>query len=312
MKDGYNRNINYMRLSVTDKCNYKCNYCVSENCSILQSELSFDELYNICVAAVDCGVNKIRITGGEPLVRKGVIDFCSRLSALDGLNELAITTNGSLLKEYAACLREVGVGRLNISLDTLNADKFKHITQVDDLQNVLLGLDAAKKCGFENIKINVVLMNGINTDEIADIVELTKDNNYSVRFIELMPIGDPSFDRNKHYISADTVIDAVPKLKRVSFDGVSQIYKADGYTGTVGLIRPISGKFCDVCNRIRVTTDGKLKPCLYSSDEYDLRNLSYDELVSTFKDAIKNKPSAHSFGMSCGNSTHRSMNQIGG
>ncbi len=312
MKDGYNRNINYMRLSVTDKCNYKCNYCVSENCSKLQSELSFDELYNICVAAVNCGVNKIRITGGEPLVRKGVIDLCSRLSKLDGLNELAITTNGSLLKEYASALRNAGVSRLNVSLDTLNADKFKRITQVDDLQNVLLGLDEAQRCGFENIKINVVLMNGINNDEIADIVELTKDRNISVRFIELMPIGNPSFNCNKHYLSADAVINAVPKLKRVSFDGVAQIYKADGYAGTVGLIRPISGKFCDVCNRIRVTSDGKLKPCLHSSDEYDLRNLSYDELVSTFKTAITNKPSAHKFGMSCGDSTHRSMNQIGG
>ena len=312
MKDGYNRSINYMRLSVTDKCNYKCRYCVSDNCSKLQNELSFDELYNICVAAVDCGVNKIRITGGEPLVRKGVVGFCDRLSKLSGVKELALTTNGSLLKKYAFDLKRAGVNRLNVSLDTLSSDKFKSITQVDDLQNVLEGLEKVQSCGFEKIKINVVLMKGVNNDEIADFVKLTKDNNFSVRFIELMPIGNPSFDCNKHYISTDSVLDAVPELDRVSFDGVAQTYKINGYKGSIGLIRPISGKFCDVCNRIRVTADGKLKPCLYSDDEYDLKNLDHDMLVSTISRAIKDKPLAHNFGNSCGEITHRNMNQIGG
>ena len=312
MKDGYNRNINYMRLSITEKCNYKCRYCISDNCNKLQNELSFDELYDICVAAVECGINKIRITGGEPLLRKGVVDFCSRLSRISGLNELAITTNGSLLKEYASDLIRAGVNRINVSLDTLYPDKFKCITRVDDLNNVLCGLDEAARCGFKNIKINVVLLKGINTDEISDFVELTKDNNFSVRFIELMPIGNPCFDYNKHYISTDAVITAAPKLQRVSFDGVAQVYKVDGYKGTVGLIRPITKKFCDVCNRIRVTADGKLKPCLYSNVEYDLRNLSYDILLSTFKCAIINKPSAHNFGACCSNFNQRNMNQIGG
>lgn len=311
MKDAYNREINYLRLSVTDRCNYKCKYCVSDNCDKISSELSFDELYNICVAAVCCGVNKIRITGGEPLVRKGIIEFCNKVSNISGLKELVLTTNGSFLGKYARELKKAGISRINVSLDTLNADKFKYITQVYDLDNVLRSLEIASQCGL-NIKINVVLMKDINNDEIVDFVELTKYNNYCVRFIEMMPIGNTHFDYDKHYMSTDAILQAVPTLERVSFDGVAETYKVEGYMGTVGLIRPISGNFCDVCNRIRVTSDGKLKPCLYSDIEYDLKNLSRDELISVFTNGINDKPSAHKFGTGCNDITHRSMKQIGG
>lgn len=311
MKDGYKRNINYMRLSVTDKCNYRCKYCMPDRCSFKNDMLSFDELYDICVATVSCGVTKIRITGGEPLIRDGVLDFCKRLSALDKVEELTMTTNGSLLKQYAPKLKSAGINRLNVSLDTLKPDKFKQITGVDDLDGVLEGLQETTRCGFKNTKINVVLMEGINTDEIADFVELTKHNDFCVRFIELMPIGNNVFN-SSHFVSADTVLCTVPELKRIDMDGVAQTYKIDGYKGTVGLIRPITNKFCDECNRIRVTSDGKLKVCLHSDNEYDLCNLSIDDMIATIGTAINNKPFSHKLDSAHCSSTLRNMYEIGG
>lgn len=313
MKDGYNRNINYMRLSVTDRCNFRCKYCMSDNCtSHVSEELSFDELYDISKVAIECGVSKIRITGGEPLTRNGVVDFCGKLSSINGLDELTMTTNGSLLKEYAVPLKNARVNRLNISLDTLCDSKFKEITKTDRLNDVIEGIRAAIKAGFEQIKINVVLIGGFNTDEIDSFVNLTRDNDVSIRFIELMPIGICSTWDEKCFVSDDIVLSTVPQLKKVSSDGVAQIYKVEGHRGSVGLIRPMSQKFCDVCNRVRVTADGKLKTCLHSNDEYDLKGLSEQELLSCFKNAIINKPSCHNLTSTCHSSANRNMHQIGG
>lgn len=312
MKDGYNRKINYMRLSVTDKCNFSCAYCKADDCTSNCELISFDELYNISKAAVDCGINKIRITGGEPLVRDGIIDFCSRLSKLQGLNELTMTTNGYLLKEYAYDLKKAGISRLNISMDTLNKDKFKSITNVDGLSRVLEGIDEAIKCGFDDIRINVVLIGGFNDDEIIDFVNLTKDHPYFIRFIELMPIGVCKNWSDNFFITSDKVLEIVKDLKRVSFNGVAETYKIDGFKGEVGLIRPMTNKFCDVCNRIRVTANGKLKPCLHSSVEYDLHNLSTEQLIKTILEAIANKPQSHNLNSSCFSETNRYMNEIGG
>lgn len=311
MKDRYNREISYMRLSVTDLCNLKCRYCMPDGCVCHNTPLPFDDLYDICECAVGLGIKKIRITGGEPLVRDGIVEFCKKVNSINDLSELTLTTNGILLKEKAELLKQAGVSRINISLDTLKREKYKEITGYDKLSDVLRGIEKAKKLEFEQLKINVVLMNNFNTDEISDFVELTKDSNVSVRFIELMPIGKYS-DYSSQYISADIVLKTEPTLKLVDFSGVAQVYKKDGYKGTVGLIRPLSEKFCDVCNRIRITSDGKLKTCLHSCDEYDLKGLKGELLRKKFVEAILNKPDSHLLTQTCFSNSSRFMNEIGG
>lgn len=312
MKDSYNRQICYMRLSVTDKCNFNCSYCKSGVDKQKRELLSFDELYNICVEAVNCGISKIRITGGEPLVRSGIIDFCKKVSNISGLNELTMTTNGSLLKYYASQLKSAGVSRLNISLDTLNPTRFNLITSTESYNEVLEGIKEAQKCGFKGIKINCVLIGGFNDDEIKDFVSLTKDNDIVVRFIELMPIGESANWQSDKFVSNEKVLQTVPELKMQSFDGVAQMYKVDGYKGYVGLIRPMSDKFCGVCNRIRVTSDGKIKPCLHSKDEFDLRGLVGSDLKDMIEKAILSKPQSHSLEHTCCSNSTRFMNEIGG
>ncbi len=313
MKDGYNRNINYMRLSVTDKCNLRCKYCVPEEITNNNiSVLSNDEYFEICEKAVALGIDKIRITGGEPLVRNDIVDLCSKISSLSGLKQLAITTNGSLLGGLAHDLKLSGVNRINISLDTLDPVKFKDITRNGDLKDVLNGIKEAQKERFDDIRINVVLIGGFNTDEISDFVELTKSNAITVRFIELMPIGECSSWSDDKFVSCDIVLDEIKSLKRISFDGVSEVYQIDGYKGKVGLIRPLSNKFCDKCNKIRVTADGKIKTCLHSNDEYELRGLHGDTLSNAIKNAVLSKPAEHSLSSSCFSKTFRYMNEIGG
>ncbi len=313
MKDVYNRNINYMRLSVTDNCNLRCLYCLPNNNLISQnSVLSNDELFEICEKAVSLGIEKIRITGGEPLIRPGIVDLCKKISSIDLLRQLAITTNGCLLSRYAHDLKLAGVNKINISLDTLNTEKFKYITRNGDLSDVLNGIESAQREHFDDLKLNVVLIGGLNTDEISDFIELTKDNDITVRFIELMPIGECLSWDNSKFVSCDIVLEKIKSWKRDSFDGVSEVYKNDGYKGRVGLIRPLSNKFCDKCNKIRVTADGKIKTCLHSNDEYNLHGLHGDELSKVIKNAILCKPFEHSLSTSCFSETSRYMNQIGG
>ncbi|MDO4748401.1 MAG: GTP 3',8-cyclase MoaA [Eubacteriales bacterium] len=312
MKDEYNRQISYMRLSVTDKCNFNCSYCKGDSFSTLTDVMSFDEMYEICKAFVKCGIDKIRLTGGEPLLREGIVDFCKRLSSIEGLNSLVMTTNGCLLKHYAKDLKRAGVSRLNISLDTLNKDKFNKLTGIDAFDDVIEGIYEAQECGFKNIKINVVLMGGINDDEIADFIELTKNNDFTIRFIELMPLGACSQWDKARFISSDLVLKTNENLERITFDGVSEIYRVNGYKGRIGLIRPMTNKFCDVCNRIRVTADGKIKPCLHSNDEYNIRGLSGLELQNAIKNAIASKPKSHNMNSFCLSNSTRYMNQIGG
>ncbi len=313
MKDGYNREINYMRLSVTDNCNFRCKYCMpTDRVCTDKNTLSFDELYSICKVAVSLGIKKIRITGGEPLLRDGIVDFCKSIASLNGLTELAITTNGSLLKKYAEGLKNAGVSKLNISIDTLDRKKYKSITDTDCYDEVIEGIKLAQSLNFKEIKINVVLIGGFNTDEIESFVELTKNSDTTIRFIELMPIGNCADWDSSHFVSADTVLKAVPSLRRLSFDGVSQTYNVDGYKGKIGLIRPISNKFCDVCNKIRITSDGKIKPCLHSDTEFDLKGLNEAQLYDAIKSAILAKPFSHHLTSNCGSQSKRYMNEIGG
>ena len=315
MKDNYGRDINYLRLSITDLCNYRCIYCMDSE-GIKKREhsdiLSIEELINISRIAVECGIKKIRLTGGEPLMRKGVLQLCEGLKAINGLEELVLTTNGAKLTEMSKDLKSAGVDRINISLDTLNEDRFKKITRLGDLKDVLNGIEGAVKAGFKDIKINVVLMASINDDEIEDFIKLTKDNPVNVRFIELMPIGPCKDWYNERFISTSIVTEKVPDLEAVKKDGVANLYRLKDSVGTVGLISPITNIFCERCNRLRVTADGRLLPCLHSDLEYKIRGLSNEGIKETFVLAIKNKPCSHSIIEKHASDNHDYMNKIGG
>lgn len=307
------RTVDYLRLSVTDLCNLRCRYCMgAEGVEKKQHReiLSLEELEEMARAAAACGVKKIRLTGGEPLVRRGIVDLCRRLKAIDGVEELALTTNGVLLEELAEPLREAGVDRLNISLDTLNAEKYTQITRCGDIQKVRKGLAAAEAAGFCGIKLNAVLLRDFNVSEIPDFVALTKEKDYAVRFIELMPMAVcADWDQ---YVTAETVLETVPALQRVGGDGVAEVYRVEGYRGTVGLIRPISHRFCADCNRIRITADGKLKPCLHSRSEIPLRGLHGEELREAIREGIAAKPERHFLQEKGVSDCRRDMNEIGG
>lgn len=315
MKDNYGRNINYLRLSITDLCNYRCIYCM-DNEGIKKREhneiLTIEELINISRIAVECGINKIRLTGGEPLVRKGVLQLCEGLKAINGLEELVLTTNGAKLSEMAKDLKSVGVDRLNISLDTLNDDKFRKITRIGCLEDVIKGIDEAINVGFKDIKINVVLMAGINDDEISKFIDFMKDNPVNVRFIELMPIGPCKEWYNDRYISTNIVTEKVPDLVPIKKDGVANTFRLKDAMGTVGLISPITNIFCNECNRLRITADGRLLPCLHSSLEYQIKGLSNKDIKEAFYTAIRNKPRSHNIVEKHISDNSDYMHEIGG
>lgn len=271
---------------------------------------SFEELRDMAEAAVKCGVRKIRVTGGEPLVRRGIVDFCKMLKEIPGVEELCMTTNGSLLPTLAVSLKASGVDRLNVSLDTLHPERFEQITRLGSLSDVLNGLEAAKAAGFDKIKINCVLLGGVNDDEIANFVNLTRENDYQVRFIERMPMGfGASFGS---FVPASRVLEVCPSLEELSVEGVAKRYKIKGYKGEVGLITPLSNEFCPACNRIRITCDGRLKPCLHSDSEILLRNLHGQALEDAICRGILAKPEHHHLNVDGVTQTHRAMNQIGG
>ena len=313
MQDLYGRKITYLRISITDRCNLRCRYCMPEEGIIKCSHsdiCSFEELRDIAEAAVLCGIEKIRITGGEPLVRAGVADFCRMLKKINGLRELCLTTNGSLLTDLAGELFDAGVDRLNISLDTLRPDRYTAITRTGSLSSVLQGIKAAEQAGFQNIKLNCVLLGGINDDEIADFVALTQEHPYQVRFIERMPMGcGASFGRS---IPAKKVLETCPSLVRLDHEGVASLYKLPDARGTVGLITPLSHDFCHECSRLRLTADGHLKPCLHSDLEIQLRGLHGASLTEAICRGIKAKPKQHHLNSAGITKTHRTMNRIGG
>lgn len=315
MHDPLGRNISYLRLSVTDLCSLRCIYCMPEHgvCKHTHGEIcSFEELRDLTAAAVQLGVRKVRITGGEPLVRRGIVELCRMLRAIDGIEELCLTTNGVLLPELAAPLRAAGVDRLNISLDTLRPERYRAITRIGELSNVLRGLEAAKQAGFPNTKLNCVLMGGINDDEISDFAALTREAALGVRFIELMPMGVCAGWDKQRFLSAQTVLDRLPALERIGTDGVSALYRLPGAKGTVGLIEPMSHAFCAECSRIRITADGKLKPCLHSDTEIPLRGLSGKILLDAIRTGIARKPKQHELERDGVTHAGRSMNEIGG
>lgn len=317
MIDNYGRVIDYMRISVTELCNLRCRYCMPEDGIVKRAHdemMTAEETIDAVKAAVSLGIKKIRITGGEPLVKRGIVKLCDAISAIEGVEELCITTNGTLLPKFGKELREAGVSRVNISLDTLDPDKYREITRVGELSEALTGIDAAFEAGFDNIKINNVLMGGFNDDEIEDFVKLTVDRPIEVRFIELMPIGGGmDFDRSG-FISCQQVLSKVPELEPLEHsEGVAVLYRLPGAEGRVGLIRPISCEFCGECNKIRLTSDGMLKPCLHSDAELCIKGLQLDEMKEVMRNAVLQKPEMRDK-LDADNPSHagRNMNSIGG
>lgn len=318
MKDSYNRDINYMRISVTDRCNYRCRYCMPQGCTDIghNNILTFEQIENIVRAAVSLGITKFRLTGGEPLVRKGIVGLVRNLSSIDGVEELVMTTNGALLTDYAKELKKAGLSRVNISLDTMRHTRFKEITGGGNLDDVFAGINAATMAGLNPVKINTVIMKGFNDDEIPDFVQLTLQHDYDVRFIEVMPVGDCAEISNECYMSCEEIKKRLPALKKVETEqqGVADIYRYPSSRGTLGFISAISNCFCDKCNKIRLTSDGKLKTCLHSNQEIDLKSAlaegSPEALVDIIRETILNKEEKHS--LKDGQTIERNMNRIGG
>lgn len=314
MLDSFGRRIHYLRLSVTDLCNLRCVYCMpAEGCAKLEHRdiLRVEELITVARAAVRCGVDKIRITGGEPLVRRGILDICRGIAAIEGVQEVCMTTNATLLPRFAAPLREAGVTRLNISLDTLDPALYREITRGGALEDALAGLRAAREAGFKRTKVNAVLL----TDEpeaLRAMAELADREDVELRFIELMPIGECADWPPERFIPGEAVLRALPELVPDGTDGVARRFRIPGKRGAIGLINPLSQHFCPTCNRIRVTADGKLKPCLHSAAEIPLRGQSEDEMVETMRAAIAAKPRRHHLSATNASESLRRMNEIGG
>ena len=275
------------------------------------SVLTVEELVEIGEAAVKLGVRKIRLTGGEPLVRRGILDICRGLRAIPELKELCLTTNGSLLPELAQPLREAGVDRLNISLDTLKPERFQEITRRGTLDEVLKGIRAAEDAGFQNLKLDTVLMGGVNDDEIGDFLALTMEHPWEVRFIELMAMGPCAAWPKERFLPVTEVLRRFPQLEKIRPNGVARRYRLPGAVGTAGLIAPVSYEFCGDCRRIRVTADGRLKGCLHSREEIPLRGLHGDALTEAIRRGILQKPRQHHL-TEHASDTPRTMNQIGG
>ena len=316
MQDQYGRVIDYLRISVTDRCDFRCRYCMPAEGVLKRTHaemLSFEEISEIASAAIGLGIRKIRLTGGEPLVRKGIETLCRSLKSNPGLQELTLTTNGALLAGKAAVLRDAGVDRLNISLDTLREERFRAVTRSGSLSDTLRGIEAAEKAGFTGTKINAVLIGGFNDDEIPDLVALTRERDLSVRFIELMPIGEAAVWPKSAFLDAGIVPERVPELELIGSDGVAELYRLPGAIGKVGLIRPLSHSFCGRCSRIRLTADGMLKPCLHSNMEIPLRGLHGEQLREAIEYGIYQKPAQHYIlrdGIS--GTGNRLMSEIGG
>jgi len=319
------RTIDYLRISVTDRCNLRCVYCMPENGVDLlkhQDMMSFEEIYNLVKALVPLGIKKIRLTGGEPLVRSGIENLIKMLRSIPEIEDITLTTNGILLEEMAYGLKAAGLTRVNVSLDSLDDSRFKQITRWGNLEKVLKGIDKAIEAGLEPVKINVVAIKGFNDDEFISFVDYAYKKEVQVRFIELMPIGESDDEAIlKHYPIADIkeLIETKFQLEETSdikTNGPAENYKIVGGVGSVGFIGALSHKFCSNCNRLRLTADGKIRPCLYIDKEYDVLKLiredaSPDELRTFVKEIILGKPEGHNMEEGWGNQ-RRKMSQIGG
>ena len=320
--DSFGRSINYLRISVTDRCNLRCIYCMpSEGVpQMSHSEvLSYEEIRTIVKAAAQLGVNKVRLTGGEPLVRAELPNLVRMLSQIEGIEELSLTTNGTILKKHALELKRAGLSRVNVSLDTLKADKFRYITRLGELATVLEGIDVAKDTGFDPIKINIVVMRGINDDEILDFAKMTYEDSWHIRFIELMPFkGVTEFVRSIELRQHINLIGELESCTPLTGNGPATYYRLSGAKGTIGFISPLTEpSFCSRCNRMRLTPDGRLRPCLLGENEIDLKtslrnNASIGKLKRLILQAVAFKPERHPLIGDNFRLVKRKMSQIGG
>jgi len=302
------RKVNYLRISLTDRCNFNCRYCVPKEPSLQVSHhqvARYEEILKLVDVGVGLGITKVRITGGEPFVRKGIFSFLKKLCLIKELKDISITTNASLLTpERLQRLWDMGIKRLNFSLDTLDPEKFSYITGRDQFQNVFNTIFNAHKIGFSPIKINAVVLKGVNDNEIVDLASLSINNPFQMRFIEYMPMGNSNIDISQQILSPQIKEEIesklgslIPVTKGIN-DGPAKKYKIEGSKGEIGLITPVSNHFCNDCNRLRLTAQGKLRPCLLNDYEKDiltpLRNgASKEELTALMHKVIIEKPSSH-------------------
>ncbi len=327
--DQHGRTHDYLRISVTDRCNLRCLYCMGEDgiAQVSHSNiLSYEDITAVVRAGAELGISKIRLTGGEPLVRKNLTDLVGSIKAIPGIKDLALTTNGILLSQQAADLRKAGLDRVNISLDSLKPDVYRRTTRCGELEQVLAGIEAALALELNPVKINTVLMKGLNDNEVLDFIKLTLGKPLHVRFIEYMPIGDHDQKYLDHYLPLsfveETALKAGMPLSPAPLPGgagPAESYTISGGRGTIGLIHPISRHFCDKCNRLRLTAEGNLKACLYWQDEYSVKPAinNHDALKALIKKVLGGKPVEHQMAAdgSCGSvkpGAMRTMSKTGG
>ncbi|MFH1003152.1 MAG: GTP 3',8-cyclase MoaA [Chloroflexota bacterium] len=323
LSDSFQRPINYLRISVTDRCNLRCRYCMPpEGVPLMdhQDVLTYEEIRTIVRAAAELGINKVRLTGGEPLVRLGLPDLVRMIAGIKTIDDIAMTTNGVMLGRYAAELKAAGLRRVNVSLDTLQPERFSFISRGDHLPEVLAGIKAAHAAGLEPVKLNMVVVAGINDDEIIEFAGKTITDGWHVRFIEFMPVGGESL--------ASTGFIPVSEMKKRlgplgplepchpgTGNGPARYYRLPGATGTIGFITPVSEHFCFQCNRLRLTADGKLRLCLLADDEIDLKQplrsgITFAELKQLIEQAVAAKPLQHH--LATGQIPRRPFSQVGG
>lgn len=325
--DSFNRKINYMRISVTDRCNLRCVYCIPAEgvkTAAPKDLLTFDEMLRIVTVATKRGVSSIRLTGGEPLVRKGLVEFVAGIKAIPGIEDISLTTNGVLLKQYAKQLYKAGLRRINVSLDSMDPRKYAEITRGNELASVWEGIEEAEKVGFSPIKLNVVPLRDFNEDEIENFARLTFIKDFHVRFIEFMPIGAKDVWKQKSFISTVELKERIAKIGELEpvnpsrRTGPAVNYRLPHARGVIGFISPISEHFCASCNRLRLTSDGKIRPCLFSDSHIDFKTPMREgcddaEIERLFDRALGIKPDGHN--LNAGNIAEkydRTMSTIGG
>jgi len=324
--DPFRRKINYLRISITDRCNLRCRYCMPEGGIPLiphEEILTYEEILRLVRVFATEGISKVRLTGGEPLVRKGIVDFVSRLSQIEEIKDLSLTSNGILLKEFAQDLKNAGLKRINVSLDSLRKERFYHITRRDDFEGVWAGIEEALKVGLSPIKINMVAIQGLNDDEIESFARLTLTLPLTIRYIEYMPSGNGEEWKESDILTIPQIknqLENVGKLVSIPsdrWDGPAKRFRIEGALGEIGLIGPVSSHFCADCNRLRLTPDGKIRTCLFSDEEIDVKELlrnggSDHDLKEQLLLALKKKPERHPINTHQFKKCQRNMSAIGG
>jgi cyclic pyranopterin phosphate synthase len=323
--DPYNRHLNYLRISITDRCNLKCIYCVPRDLIPRLSHddiLTYEEILRVVRIGIKLGISKIRVTGGEPLVRKGVYGFLSDLSRIDGLADLSLTTNGVFLKANLKKIKAAGIKRINISLDTLSRNKFERITGFNLFDQVWQGIEMALEMGFHPIKLNIVALNGINDDELTDMARLSFEYPLHIRFIEYMPIGESQIGNGPLLLAPEikkciSVLGSLIPVANTIEDGPAQRYHFEGAAGEIGFIHALSQHFCDRCNRLRLTASGRLRPCLLSDHHENVKKVirtggTDEDLMEVFFKAVRHKPSDHNLAIQNPFRVCGQMRSIGG